>query len=315
MADKPALLYFTPEEAGTNAIEFIKHKALGDGMKWMTPKMNRYILPLDVGMMATICSIPGSGKTTNGVALARNYARELIEAGKTDKSVLYITLDQPIENIAVMAMASREHTVTDFHEGKITEKESLKLKKQFTELPLYIFGKSIIDQRPSQPRFTYKNIEIGIRAMEKDAHTTPALIVIDYVQIMPIDGQKGRTEQVTESVYRARELCLGLKVPILLLAQATRESVKERKIKIPIPQDSQHSSAIEQASDVWIGLWRPKVTELDIRSIELLGQSIPVTDNLVIAGLMKQWKKTAGVTFVLHCSGGTLEVADMEIET
>lgn len=303
-------IYFTPAEAGNNTLEFLKHKASRAGMKWLTPKMNNAILPLDAGMMAAICSLPGAGKTTHGVALSAQYARELVEQS-AQKSVLFISLDQPAENIRtlLLAAASRNYTVTDFHRGEVPEAEIQKLNLELVELPIYICGKSAVERR-DQPRFTFQNIERGIREMEQHVHLSPALIVIDYIQIMPIERDTRRTEQVTEAVYQARELCLDLQVPILLLAQATRDSVKDRRIKIPLPQDSQHSSAIEQAVDCWIGLWKPQATEIDKTQIELFGQKIAITNDLVLAGLEKQWKGASGIIFQLQCNFGNLVIQD-----
>jgi len=304
-------VYFTPAESGTNWIKYVEDSS-GEGMKWGTTRMNNRILPLGNGKMGAIIALPGAGKTTLAVTLVREYVKELVQCNVKNKAVLYISVDQVAEDIVSIFLASKEHTVTDFAEGRVSHEELEKLSAEFVEMPLYIFGKSSVEQRKHQPRMTYENILLGIDEMERHVHCTPALIVVDYLQNIPIERHADRREQVGESVIQMRELCLSVPCPILNLVQAGRAS-QDREIKIPTPQDSQHNSAIEQEHDVMLGIWKPKLTEIGKQHVEFGGRDIPITDDLLFAGLTKQRRKPAGFVFPLNFNGGTLELNDIDI--
>ena len=309
----PGAIYFTPAESGKNWIEYVKHINDGDGIRWATRKMNDHILPLRAGKIAAILALPGNGKSTFAVEMARRYAEGLRLANDQEQAVLYVTVDQPQEEIASMVYATREHTVTDFVSGKVDEAMATRIAMSNVDLPFYIAGKSVISQRTDQPRLTYENIELGIKEMWKHVHRRPALIVVDYLQSIPIEGRfNERTQRVTEAIVKSRELCLTEKIPMVLCVQVTRES-RDREIKIPTAQDCQWSSAIEQEADVILGLWRPKTTELDRTEITLKSHHIPITPELMLVGLVKQRMKAAGMIFALHFNMGTFEVQDMEL--
>lgn len=304
-------VYFTPAESSANWIKYVEESS-GDGMKWGTARMNNRILPLGNAKMGAIVALPGAGKTTLAVSLVRNYVKELMQCNVKNKAVLYISVDQVAEDIVSIFMANKEHTVTDFAEGRVSHDELRRLSAQFVEMPLYIFGKSSVEQRKRQPRMTYENILMGIDEMEKHVHCTPALIVVDYLQNVPIERHTDRREQVGETVIQMRELCLSVPCPILNLVQAGRAS-QDRDIKIPTPQDAQHNSAIEQEMDVMLGIWKPKLTEIGKTEVEFGGVDIPINDNLLFAGLTKQRRKPAGFVFPLNFNGGTLELSDIDI--
>lgn len=79
-------------------------------------------------------------------------------------------------------------------------------------------------------------------------------IVIDYVQLMPgSTGRKGatRTEEVTDTVNRAKELARELNVPVFLLSQLRRTEGRPRV------DDLRESGGLEQAADLVGLLHRP----------------------------------------------------------
>jgi len=92
--------------------------------------------------------------------------------------------------------------------------------------------------------------------LQNDIH--PALIVVDYLQIMKPDKDlKNREREVASMSAAMKVLAKNMKCPVLLLSQMNRE-VTRRAIRDQMPRlsDLRESGAIEQDADVVLGLWR-----------------------------------------------------------
>lgn len=79
---------------------------------------------------------------------------------------------------------------------------------------------------------------------------------IDYVQILSAPG-KDRYSQVTAASQALRQLASRLKIPIVVLAQFSREMEKREKFQ-PSTRDLKESGQIEQDADVILGCVWPK---------------------------------------------------------
>jgi replicative DNA helicase len=305
-------IYHTPADIGSYFAQEIAAIQRGEGVTWATAKMNKYILPLRPGKIAAILGLPGSGKSSFAVEMARRHARALRVAGDEEHAVLYVTADQRLEGIAFLLYAGEQgYTVTDFEEGHITAEAAAQVAAANVSLPFYIAGRSMHSKK-LQPPLTYANVEQGIQEMWEHVRKEPSLIVIDHIQSMPIEGgHKERQGEVHEAVIKARALCETEKVPLILCVQASRESAR-RDFKVPTAQDAQHTSSIEQQADILLGLWRPFTTELGVKEIDADGVKLTVTPELLILGLFKQRGKVPKKVMAVHFDCGTLAVADLD---
>lgn len=90
-------------------------------------------------------------------------------------------------------------------------------------------------------------MDIGITARRLKAQHGLELLVIDYLQLMPVLGRySNRTEAVAEISRSIKRLATELKVPVLALSQLSRAS-EERKE--PELRDLRESGSIEQDAD------------------------------------------------------------------
>jgi replicative DNA helicase len=82
--------------------------------------------------------------------------------------------------------------------------------------------------------------------------------IIDYLQLLHLDGQKAqsREQEVSIIVKLLKRTQLELNIPIIVLAQISRE-VEKRPSKKPILSDLRESGEIEQTADSVIFIWRP----------------------------------------------------------
>jgi replicative DNA helicase len=87
------------------------------------------------------------------------------------------------------------------------------------------------------------------------------LLVVDYAQFLvrqqsaSRQDRRSRNEQVEEATGALKQIAMELEIPVLLLSQVTRESVRDNRA--PQLHDLRDSGGLEQDSDVVIFLHRP----------------------------------------------------------
>jgi replicative DNA helicase len=143
-------------------------------------------------------------------------------------------------------------------------------------------------------------------------------VVLDYIQIIPVDKPSDRVAQVGEAIVRSKELAIDIGAPIVFCVQAGRR-VDDYGEKIPTAADCQWASAIEQTADKLIGIWRPVLTEGEdadpINVISTAGKrEVKITQTLFIARLLKQRMAQAGQTFILNFAPQYVRLSDMELD-
>ena len=98
--------------------------------------------------------------------------------------------------------------------------------------------------------------ELRARARRLKREHDLGLIVIDYLQLMQVPGNKeNRATEISEISRGLKALAKELNVPIIALSQLNR-SLEQRTDKKPLMSDLRESGAIEQDADVVMFIYR-----------------------------------------------------------
>lgn len=185
---------------------------------------------------------PSMGKTAFAMNIATAVAR------KTKKPVCIFSLEMAAEQI-VTRMLSSEALVDSYkmRSGKLDPEEWENIARTAVEL-------AKLDIRIDDTA----GISIGqIRAKMRRVKD-PALVVVDYLQLISVDDGKRQENRVNEvgAISRGlKQLAKEIGAPVLCCAQLSR-SPESRPDKRPMLSDLRESGQIEQDADIVLFLYR-----------------------------------------------------------
>ena len=312
-SDDYRTLIHTPADLAVEFIDYARKIKANPGISWGVPSMDKVMIPMRPGDVTGIIARPGHGKSTTSAYLARHIGKQIAETGAKDQCVVYVTFEQSIEEIESMFEIDGDsgYDLSDVAWGRADIDAMIRSSVKRLSLPVVLIGKSQ-SRRKQTPRMTVDNVYRALASLETDYHVKPSLVVLDYIQIIPVEKAADRITQVGEAIVRSKELAIDIGAPIVFCVQASRK-VDDYGEKIPTASDCQWASAIEQTADKLIGIWRPVLTEEPDAVLNMGGREVKITQNLFIARLLKQRMAQAGQTFVLNFAPQYVRLSDMEL--
>ena len=242
--------YISMEDLLIDAFDRIEnlHKNHGAlrGLKTGFHDLDKLTAGLQKGDLIIVGARPAMGKTT----FAQNIAVNVCTFNK-NVGVLFFSAEMASAEI-VDRMISDVSGIDNWNirTGNISDSDFTKIGdalSEMSEFPLYIDDTSSLNI-----------VELRNRARRaKNEHKEIGLIVIDYLQLLQgTDRYAGnRVQEVTEISRGLKTLARELEVPIIALAQLSR-NVTGRENPRPVLSDLRESGSIEQDADLVMFLHR-----------------------------------------------------------
>ena len=226
----------------------VLHQSDGDitGIPSGFNEFDKLTAGLQGGDLVIIAGRPSMGKTTFAVNIAENAA-----IGAKIPTAIY-SMEMPSQQLAFRMISSLGRVdQTHLRTGRFPDEDWSRINtavQLMTEAPIFID-----DTAGLSPT------EIRARARRLQREHGLGLIVVDYLQLMAVPGNKeNRATEISEISRSLKALAKELSVPVIALSQLNR-SVEQRTDKRPVMSDLRESGAIEQDADLIIFIYREEV--------------------------------------------------------
>lgn len=195
--------------------------------------------------LIVVAARPSMGKT----ALALNMVESALFA--SEKPVLVFSLEMPADALVMRLLASiGKIQLKHIRDGNLTGDDWDKLAKAAAKLK---GRKLFIDDTPG---LTPTDVRARVRRLSREQGTNPAMVMLDYLQLMTTAGpSEGRVQEISEISRSMKQVAREFDCPLLALSQLNR-GVEQRPNKRPMNSDLRESGAIEQDADVIVFIYR-----------------------------------------------------------
>lgn len=228
------------------------HQSDGDitGISTGYTEFDKLTAGLQPGDLIIIAGRPSMGKTTLAVNIAENAA-----IGSKVPTAIF-SMEMPSQQLAFRMISSLGRVdQTHLRTGRFPDEDWSRINtavQLMSEAPIFI------DDTPG-----LSPTEIRARARRLQREHGLGLIVIDYLQLMSVPGNKeNRATEISEISRSLKALAKELSVPVIALSQLNR-SVEQRTDKRPVMSDLRESGAIEQDADLIAFIYREEVYNQD----------------------------------------------------
>jgi len=205
---------------------------------------------LQKGDLIIVAGRPSMGKTTFAVNVAENAA-----IGSKIPTAIF-SMEMPSQQLAFRMISSLGRVdQSHLRTGRFPDEDWSRIN---TAVQLMSDAPIFIDDTPG-----LSPTEIRARSRRLQREHGLGLIVVDYLQLMQVDGTKeNRATEISEISRGLKALAKELEVPVIALSQLNR-SVEQRTDKRPVMSDLRESGAIEQDADLIVFIYREEVYNQD----------------------------------------------------
>ena len=228
------------------------HQSDGDitGVSTGFGEFDKKTAGLQPGDLVVIAGRPSMGKTTLAVNIAENAS-----IGSKVPTAIF-SMEMPSEQLAFRMISSLGRVdQTHLRTGRFPDEDWSRINtavQLMSEAPIFIDDTAGLSPTEIRARSRRLQREHGL-----------GLIVVDYLQLMSVPGNKeNRATEISEISRSLKALAKELSVPIIALSQLNR-SVEQRTDKRPVMSDLRESGAIEQDADLIVFIYREEVYNQD----------------------------------------------------
>lgn len=213
------------------------------GIPYGVTRLDKATNGMQRGDLIIIAGRPSMGKS----ALAGNVIESACVSGL---SVLLFSLEMSRELVTERMISSLgKINYSQIRSGMLSDDEWPKLSRVSNDIHNWSFH---IDDTPG---ITFHQIRSKAKRLKRKGLD---LVVIDYLQLIGINGKENRTHAIGEISRGLKKMARELDIPVVALSQLSR-SVDSRPDKRPVMSDLRDSGEIEQDSDVILFPYRESV--------------------------------------------------------
>ena len=221
-------------------LEFLaQNKSVISGLETGFYDLDKATSGLHEGEMIVIAARPGMGKTAFALNIATHAAKT------TKKAIAIFNLEMSAEQLvnrmisAVGGIEGRK-----LQNGQMSQNDWKKYNEAMSQLAN---TKIYIDDNAG---ITSNDIRAKCRRLASKPEGL-GLIIIDYLQLLTLGGKRpdSRQQEVSDISRSIKTMAMELKVPVIALAQLSRNAEK-RENNEPMLADLRESGSIEQDADI-----------------------------------------------------------------
>jgi replicative DNA helicase len=218
---------------------------------------------LHPGELVILAARPSMGKTALALNICWHVASRLLQP------VAIFSLEMSQESLlSRMLCAAARVDSHKFRTGFLNEQERQKLRataNQMVESPLFIDDTAGIN---------LMDMHSKLRKMTQSGHK-PALVVVDYLQLMSVRGRtENRNQEVSQLSRGMKLLSKEIGCPFLVLSQLSRATETRVGDHRPQLSDLRESGSIEQDADLVGFIFREEVYKRDREDLRGLAELI-----------------------------------------
>jgi replicative DNA helicase len=212
------------------------------GVRTGYTKLDKLLSGMQPGTLNIVGARPAMGKSAFALGMAVSAART------TNRPVLFFSLEMSNTELTQRILSAEAQVDSDrMRSGRLQEADWTKITHAMGRLviPLYI---------DDTPQITVMQIRQKLRRIAV-SDALPAMVVIDYLQLMGGGNSESRQLEVAEISRGLKMLSREFKIPVVALSQLSR-GIEQRQDRRPVMSDLRESGALEQDADVIMFLYR-----------------------------------------------------------
>jgi len=210
--------------------------------------LDKVIGGINGGDLIIIAARPSVGKTAFGVNILDNINLDN-HSGVCNINTMLFSLEMTTKQV-LLRMISRQAGInlSELRRGNLTPEQWVRYTEAAQQVSERVSGSMFIDDKP-RATLGY----IGGMVRSKKHSTDIKVVMIDYVQIMGVEGRfENRVAELNSITAGAKELAKELDVGVLLLSQVGRASEDGAAMSRPILSNMKGSGSLEEDADIVI---------------------------------------------------------------
>jgi replicative DNA helicase len=221
------------------------------GIRTGYSKLDKLLSGMQPGTLNIVGARPAMGKSAFALGMAVSAART------TNRPVLFFSLEMSAPELTQRILSAEAQVDSDrMRSGRLQDADWTKITHAMNRLniPLYI---------DDTPQITVMQIRQKLRRV-KVSDAPPAMVVIDYLQLMGGGNNETRQLEVAEISRGLKMLAREFSIPVVALSQLSR-GIEQRADRRPMMSDLRESGALEQDADVVMFLYREEAANAEVR--------------------------------------------------